>query len=67
MTKSSQEIEYNLKPKKKQNKHCRFLSMPFKALAFFADVKLTKLSRFNANESQLNNSIRFFFLYVVDA
>ena len=32
-------ISYNLKHKKKQNKTRDFRSMPFKELAFFADIK----------------------------
>ena len=38
-SKPSRAIANNLKHKKKQIKHWRFLSMSFKALAFFADVK----------------------------
>ena len=54
-SKPSSVIANNLKQKKKQIKHWHFLSMLFKALAFFADVKreVLKAQRHSITASKL--------------
>ena len=56
--KQSPMIAYNLKHKrkKKQNKNGDFRSMPFKELAFFADVKLLEWSKHTGIQLQCQNS-----------